>query len=370
MTADAVPRVLVVDDEPANLLALRGVLESLDLEVVAAGSGAQALRVLLEGEVAVILLDVMMPDMDGFETAAHIKARDRLAGTPIIFLTALGHDHLHRSRGYASGAVDYLAKPVDPEVLRAKVSVFIELHRQRALLEERTAQLERLNAELEQFASVVSHDLREPLRVMEGFLGLLAEAAGLEEEERGFVARAEGAARRMDQLITDLLAFARLDAEAGAAVPVPLAAVVEAALLDLDLALREAGARVEVGPLPVVMGAPSLLTRLVVNLIGNALKFRSEQAPVITVRAEQAGQTWQVTVADNGIGIPPEHRERIFVMGRRLHSQDAYPGSGIGLALCRKIVERHGGRIWADAGPVGGTALHFTLAGEGGVPGG
>jgi two-component system, sensor histidine kinase and response regulator len=359
------PRVLLVDDEPANLLALTGVLESLDLDVVTAGSGEEALRALLEHEVAVVVLDVMMPSMDGFETAAHIKQRPRLANAPIIFLTALGHDRRQQNRGYASGAVDYLAKPVDPDILRAKVSVFIELHRQRMLLERRTAELERLNTDLEQFASVVSHDLREPLRVMGGYLTLLAEEYELGEEAAGFVARALAAGERMERLIEDLLAFARLDTRAEPPAAVPFAEVVEAAMVDLGVALQEAGAVVERSDLPVVVGVRPLLTQLMVNLIGNAVKFRSERPPVVTVTAERRGDAWEVAVGDNGIGIPPSDRARVFGMGRRLHSQDAYPGSGIGLALCRRIVEHHGGRIWVDESPAGGADVRFTLSDQG-----
>src|SRR5437660_567985 len=210
------PAVLLVDDRPENLVALEAVLAPLNVTLLQAGSGDDALRHLLTTDVSVILLDVQMPDLDGFETAARIKERERTRNTPIIFLTAISSQHEHVLRGYSTGAVDYLAKPIDPDILRAKVSAFVELdaktrelERQGAALEAKTRELERVNGELEHFAYVASHDLQEPLLLVCGYLELLSapEAATLGPEEAEYVRRALTAAERMSLLIRDLLAL-------------------------------------------------------------------------------------------------------------------------------------------------------------------
>ena len=235
------PCLLLVDDRPENLLALEAVLEPLGHRLVRAGSGEEALRHLLTDDVAVIVLDVQMPGLDGFETAAAIKGRERTRDIPIIFLTALSREPEHRLLGYATGAVDYIFKPVEPDLLRAKVAVFVELHltarrlkEQSELLAWRTAELERSNADLEQFTYIASHDLQEPLRVITGYLELLADELGdgLSDQARGWVEKATASAGRMEALVADLLIYARTGA--GTFAPEPV---------DLDDALSTALAR-------------------------------------------------------------------------------------------------------------------------------
>src|SRR5205823_9982500 len=198
--------ILLVDDRPENILALEAALRPLRQELVAAHSGEEALRCLLSDEFAVILLDVQMPGMDGFETAAHIKERERSSHIPIIFLTAISRELHQQLRGYEVGAVDYIAKPFDPWVLRSKVAVFVDLDAKTRQVQEQAGQLARSNTELEQFAEVVSHDLRNPLVSVVGYLQMLqdGQVASLDEETLEYVKRALHAAESMGTLSDDL----------------------------------------------------------------------------------------------------------------------------------------------------------------------
>ena len=219
--------------------------------------------------------------------------------------------------------------------------------------------LRRSNAELEQFAYVASHDLQEPLRKVASFTQMLQRryAGQLDERADQYIDFAVDGATRMQDLINDLLAFSRVGREAGGFEPVDLGAVAAHALADLDAE----GATVEIGELPVVCGKERLLEAVLANLLANALKFRGDEPLVIRVSARRLEGEWCFTVADNGIGIDPEYADRIFVIFQRLHARSAYEGTGIGLAMCRKIVEHHSGRIWLDDGVRRGATFHFTL---------
>ena len=376
--------VLMVDDRPDNLLALEALLQPLELRLVRASSGEEALKRLLGDEFAVILLDVQMPGMDGFETAAHIKQRERTKDVPIIFLTAISREVQHQLRGYDAGAVDYLAKPFEPEVLRAKVAVFVDLwaknqllQRQSELLELRlrerdqaqealarqAMELERSNAELEQFAHVVSHDLQEPLHTLSGFLELLAEqhTDQLDDDGRLYVQRARSGADRMRGLVRDLLEYARVSTRSQPFGTVDMQAACDEVINDLHEEIEAAGATVKAQDLPTVNGDRFQMAQLLRNLLENAVKFRGEQAPVVDVTCERDDDEWLFAVADNGIGIDPRYGIHVFTIFQRLHGRDDYAGTGVGLAICKKIVERHGGRIWVDSTPNGGATFFFTL---------
>jgi light-regulated signal transduction histidine kinase (bacteriophytochrome) len=239
-----------------------------------------------------------------------------------------------------------------------------ELYTRARELERAQEELERSNRELELFAYVASHDLQEPLRMVASYCQLLErrykEALG--EDGREFVAYAVDGATRMQALINDLLTYSRIGREDRQLVPTEAAAVFERARVNLHTAIAESGATVTAGPLPVIMAAESELTRVFQNLIGNAIKFRGAHAPEVRVEAEPHGSEALFSVRDNGIGIAPEHAERVFAIFQRLHSREEYAGTGIGLAVCKKIVERHGGRIWLDSSPGEGTTFWFTLA--------
>jgi two-component system sensor histidine kinase/response regulator len=243
-----------------------------------------------------------------------------------------------------------------------------ERERAEAAQTELSKELARSNIELEQLAYVASHDLQEPLRMIASYLQLLEKKyqGRLDAEAHEFIGFAVDGAKRMQALINDLLTYSRIGAAVLPLQPTDCTKVVDTALRSLRLAIEESGAQIEYGGLPVVLGDATQLTQLFQNLIANAIKFRGDQAPRIIVSAELEESFWRFSVQDNGIGIAQEYFDRIFVMFQRLHSRSAYRGTGIGLAICKKIVERHGGRIWVESVPGRGTVFKFTLqrAGE------
>ncbi len=230
-------------------------------------------------------------------------------------------------------------------------------------LETTNQNLARSNAELEQFAYVASHDLQEPLRSVSSCLQLLKirYAGRLDERADQFIAHAVAGSQRMRELIDDLLTLSRLDAVQDTLVATDSTAVFEAVRADLAHAIEESGAQLTCEALPPVNVAPQTLGQLFQNLIGNAIKFCGGRPPVVRVRAQREGDEWVFAVSDQGIGIEPQHFERIFRLFQRLHTRDEFPGTGLGLAICQKIVERHGGRIWIDSQPGYGTTFFFTL---------
>jgi signal transduction histidine kinase len=233
-----------------------------------------------------------------------------------------------------------------------------------ATLDAASAELQRSNSELEQFAYVASHDLQEPLRKVASFCQLLQRRYGGQLDERAdqYIGFAVDGAKRMQGLINDLLAFSRVGRITRERTLVDLGELVNQVVDSFSERIEETGARVEVGDLPTVRGESSLLSAVFQNLISNALKFRGPDQPVITIGAERDGEDlWKFSVHDNGIGIEPEYADRIFIIFQRLHPKDAYPGTGIGLAMCRKIVEYHGGTIWLKTDVDSGTAFEFTL---------
>jgi PAS domain S-box-containing protein len=241
-----------------------------------------------------------------------------------------------------------------------------EIRQLNAELERKVEELARSNADLEQFAYVASHDLQEPLRMVAAYTQLLAERyrGKLDENADKFIGYASEGALRMQTLIQDLLAFSRIGRNDAAGGRVDCDSVMDEVLLNLGSAIRESGAVVTHAALPAVWADRSQMTQVLQNLIGNAIKFRGNEAPVISVQAEKAGARWRFSVSDNGIGIAPEHAESIFVVFQRLHARTEYPGNGIGLAICKKIVERNGGKIWVEARAAHGSVFKFTLPGD------
>jgi signal transduction histidine kinase len=235
-------------------------------------------------------------------------------------------------------------------------------------LKQTLAELERSNQELEQFAYVASHDLQEPLRMVSSFTQLLAQRYHdrLDQDAKEFIAFAVDGASRMQRLIQDLLAYSRVGTRGAGFAPTDADAALRAALGNLQAAIRETGAEVIHDPLPSVWADATQLTQVFQNLIGNAIKFHGDAPPRVRVSATPNGDDWVFAVADNGIGIDPQYCDRVFVIFQRLHSGDRYPGTGIGLALCQRIVQRHGGRLWVESTPGQGATFYFTMKRQGG----
>jgi light-regulated signal transduction histidine kinase (bacteriophytochrome) len=234
-------------------------------------------------------------------------------------------------------------------------------------MEQRSRELTRSNAELEQFAYVVSHDLREPLRMIHVFLQLLDKRyrGRLDNEADEFIGFTVDGAARMQKMINDLLDYSRVGSR-GRELPVKSDAALKQALDNLMMVITECGAIVTQSPLPTVVADESQLVRLFQNLVANAVKFHGKDLPRVHVGAVRQKEEWLFSVCDNGIGIAPEHFERIFLIFKRIYSQSEYPGTGIGLAVCKKIVEQHGGRIWVESQLGVGTTFFFTLPLKGG----
>jgi signal transduction histidine kinase len=376
--------ILLVDDQPANLVALEAMLEGISPRIVTAGSGREALKQLLEADFAVILLDVKMPDMDGFETAALIRDRERSRNTPIIFLTAADRDAQMAVRGYAVGAVDYLVKPIVPEFVRSKVSVFVELARTNAELVRQAERLraseaaaleltvtqkalirdlEHKNHELESFSYAVSHDLRSPLRRIDGFARALLETGEVTSSTgTRFLSNIRTSIGQMGQLIDDVIYLARVTSTELREHDVDLSEVARLALDQMRQAEPERQVTTRIRPGVIVCGDGRLLRIALENLLANAWKFTSKRpdaAIEFGYRQRDGERTY--FVKDNGVGFDMEFAERLFGPFQRLHRSDEFPGSGIGLATVRRVIHRHGGQVWAEAKPGDGAVFSFTI---------
>jgi two-component system, sensor histidine kinase and response regulator len=377
--------ILLVDDQPANLVALEAMLQSLGQNLVRAESGREALKELLTQDFAVILLDVKMPDMDGFETATLIRQRDKSRHTPIIFLTAADRSHTQAVRGYAVGAVDYLVKPVVPEFVRSKVSVFVELAKKTEMLRRQTLllqaseqaaresveaqaelvrDLEHKNRELESFSYAVSHDLRAPLRRIDSFSRAILEtqADRLDGAGQHYFERVREASRHMSQLIDDVLYLSKVTQADLRQQDVDLSSLVEAVAARLREAEPDRKVELKVRPGVMVQGDGQLLRIAVTNLLENAWKFTArEGSPRIEFGATHLGGEPAYFIRDNGAGFDQTYADRLFVPFQRLHRASEFPGAGIGLATVQRIIHRHGGRVWAEGAVDQGATFHFTV---------
>jgi signal transduction histidine kinase len=390
-------KILAVDDREDNLFSIETILERDGYTIRKANSGRAALKLLLtEHDFTLILMDVQMPDMNGFETAELIYQREKLKHIPIIFITAHNQDETNMFEGYKMGAVDFIYKPINPDLLRLKVSVFVELYQKthQLMLQERkllavntnleqeieerkiseekihllnqqllqnNSELKVINEELDRFAYVASHDLQEPLRKILIFSDVMSARLHKhpDEEVQSCLTKIGKASERMQRLISDLLKFSRhanLEADFQ---KVSLNEILQEVLSDMDIELQKRGARVELGTLPAIWGIPSQIQQLFQNLVSNSLKFsKTGVPPKISIYSEQLHipsllhqaeeqRYHQIFIADNGIGFDPKYAKDIFVVFKRLHSYHEFEGTGIGLSICKKIVEKHNGQISA-----------------------
>ncbi|KAF0243834.1 MAG: multi-sensor signal transduction histidine [Planctomycetota bacterium] len=386
-------RILAVDDSETYLQVLAGQLRGEGYEVAMARSGAEALQLLEVQPVDCVLLDLLMPGLSGTETCRAIKKNPGWRDMPLIMLTALDEREA-MIEGINAGADDYITKSADFEVLRARLRAQLrrkqfeeenrhireELgRREKEAVEERAArvlaetrsslmaELEKKNLELEAFSYSVSHDLRAPLRAIDGYCAAIQEdcAERLDDAGRGHFARVRKAAGRMGRLIDDLLAFSRVGRLGMTLASVDMQGLVGAAIAELREQNPSRPLEFTVDPLPRVHGDSSLLGLVVQNLLSNAVKYSAGRAPAfIRVAAEDRPGETVFSVRDNGVGFDPQYTHKLFGVFQRLHRADEFEGTGVGLALVKRIVERHGGRVWAEGTPGAGAAFHFAIGKE------
>jgi signal transduction histidine kinase len=294
---------------------------------------------------------------------AVLDASSRKARAVLVLGELLGVLFLGIAGLIVHGEMQHRAQ-AEEEVRKLNADLERKVAERTAELAERAKDLERSNMELQQFAYVASHDLQEPLRTIASFTQLLAKryADKLDDKAREFIGFAVDGSKRMQTLINDLLSFSRVGTQGKALVPVQTDAVLDAVLKGMKRGIDESGAVITRDPLPTVLADELQLSQLLQNLIGNAIKFRRDGPAKVHVGAVRTASGWNISVRDNGIGVAAEHSERIFVIFQRLHTKTQYPGTGIGLAICKKIAERHGGRIWFEPTPGGGSTFFFSIA--------
>jgi two-component system, sensor histidine kinase and response regulator len=371
--------ILLVDDRPENLVALQAILHDLREKLVSVSSGEEALKQVLKQEFAVILLDVQMSGMDGFETAALIKQREKSMLTPIIFITAINRSESHVFKGYSLGAVDYIFKPVDPEILKMKVSVFVDLFKKRMQIAEINQQLqeqvdraerlnrdlETLNRELESFSYSVSHDLRTPLRSIRSFSQALVQdhQHQLDEQGQDYLHRIYMSSQRMTELIDDLLKLSRLTRGRLHQEKVNLSEIANDILTHLQALQPQREVSTHIEDDLYTEGDKRLLRLLLENLLQNAWKFTSHHTSANIYMGRQDGEDGQTIfyISDDGAGFDMQYADQLFSPFQRFHTDDEFEGTGIGLATVQRIVHRHGGQIWAEAGVEKGATFFFTL---------
>jgi signal transduction histidine kinase len=411
--------VLIVDDSEPNIYQLQVLLAANGYQVVTAANGAEALTKARQTPPDLIVSDILMPVMDGFNLCREWQKDGRLQQIPFVFYTATYTDDRDREFALSLGARRFLIKPEEPDVflqeiqeaiqtiqpspaaptrapseaapeeesgylkqynqvlirkLETKIQQVEKVNRdlEQGLTERKRAEeqirrtladLERSNKELEQFAYIASHDLQEPLRMIASYTQLLQARYGdrLDQDAKEFIDYAVEGASRLQCMIEDLMKYSRVVTRGKLPDTVDAHAALGEGLANLSLLIAENGAVVTNGDLPQVKADRSQLIHLFQNLIQNAIKFRRPERPLIHVSASRGNDGWVFAIRDNGIGIEPQYFERIFGIFQRLHTRTEYPGTGMGLSICKRIVERHGGRIWVESELGEGSTFHFTL---------
>jgi signal transduction histidine kinase len=393
-------RILVVDDKEANVRLIEGMLRVAGYTSVHSTTDPKEVRELhRKNRYGLILLDLQMPGMDGFQVMEGLKEIEADGYLPVLVVTAQPD---HKLRALEAGAKDFVSKPFDQAELRARVHNILEvrlLHletknysqaleetvqelgasrevirlktleerekseQELALAQSASRNLERSNTDLERFAFVASHDLQEPLRMVTSFSQLLARRykGQLDSKADEYLEYIQTGTKRMAALIEDLLSYSQIVHSTEKGVPVDCSGVLHKVIESCRVIIEEDGAIVTRDPLPTVDGDEGQISQLFHNLLTNALKYRKrEVAPEVHVSARRTANEWTFSFRDNGIGIAREHLEQIFVIFKRLHKKTEYPGTGIGLALCQRIVEGQAGRIWVESTPGAGSTFYFT----------
>ena len=407
-------KILAVDDREDNLFSIETILERDGYTLVKANSGRAALKILLhQHDFTLILMDVQMPGLNGLETATLISEREKLKHIPIIFITAHNYEEEYIFQGYQMGGVDYIYKPINPELLRVKVGVFVELYRknhelmlqekkllavnknlekeieERKITEEKIRllniqlvennnELQATNQELDRFAYVASHDLQEPLRKIAVFTDKLTMKKNdqLDPDVQLYLSKIIKASTRMQQLVNDLLKFSRHTNEVFDFEKTNLNELVNDVLSDMEVDLHKKEAKITIAKLPTIYAIPSQIRQLFQNIISNSLKFcKDDCIPEIHIQTETIKGSnipgvdrkmfentfYKIYIRDNGIGFDSKYVEDIFVVFKRLHSYHEFEGTGIGLSICKKIVEKHSGFITANSKLNEGSTFIITL---------
>ncbi len=359
--------ILIVEDENIFAMNLERKLERLGYSISGVACSADsAVQLANEKQPQLVLMDIALKGgQDGIDAAHKIQSLD----IPVVFLSALSDDGTI-NRAKETDPFGYLVKPLEERSLRITIEIALYKHRVEHQLKEEIArrqkaedELERSNKELENFASIASHDLREPLRTMSCYLRLLQRESQneLNSKSSEYLDFALKAAPRMSDLINDLLEYSHAGKKQEAPTLVDCNAVVGTILSNLAAATQESHAEITCDSLPTVLSDERELGQLFQNLISNAIKYQGERSPKIHIHCGVVNGEWRFSIRDNGIGIAPEERDQIFVAFRRLHIRGEYEGTGIGLAICKKIVEAHGGKIWVESVIGEGSTFYFTL---------
>lgn len=362
-------KILYMEDDPGLGRLFQKKLSQLG-QVVVAANGVEGLERYQEDSYDVLVIDYQMPVMDGLQVLKKLVSNGM--PPPVIMLTGAGNEEI-AVEAMKMGAVDYLVKDIDgkyfqllPLVINEAVQRYRfaeEKKRMQKELKQYATELERSNQELEQFAYVVSHDLKEPLHTIRGFAKFLEESYHdqLDKQANEFMEYIIDGTVRMERLINGLLEYSRVKFKDSEPEPVNCAELVEQVLRDLKATIDAQKAEITSDPLPTITGNERLLLRVFQNLIDNALKYCQNAPPKVHISCEERKTEWLFSIKDNGIGIDPRHGEKIFVIFQRLHNRNEYSGDGLGLAICKKIIESHKGKIWVESQKGQGSIFFFTI---------
>lgn len=358
--------ILIIDDCPEDreiLVRYLGQMPQRDFHITQTDSGIEGWELCQKEEPDCILIDYQLPDLDGLEFITSLSAEDHLRFCPVLMLTGQGNETV-ASEAMKSGAADYLVKgKLTPEGLFRAVTRAVEKASLLRVTHDQQLEIQRSQLELEQFAYTASHDLQAPVRRVIKFLELLQLDLKdmLTERSQDYMNRAMKSANHMSQLMQALLEFAQIGGSQQSFEQVDLNLVLKEVIVQLEVLITTTGAKIEYGVLPTISGNRMCLLQLFQNLISNALKFRSDKPPCINLTAQLKGSMWALKVQDNGVGIPLESFESIFGLFQRVDNGTKAEGTGIGLALCKKIVDLHSGRIWVESEEGVGTAFQLTF---------
>ncbi len=369
-------KIMLVDDRPENLKSLKHLLDRPDLEILTAQSGNEALGMMLDHDLALVLLDVQMPDMDGFEVAELMRRNTRTKEIPVIFVTAINKERRHIFSGYDAGAVDYIFKPVDPFIIRSKVNVFLEIKRNHLVRQRLVSELNQANNRLQEisdrksdFLSAASHELRTPLTVIKEFTSLvLEEVVGpLNDEQKSCLGSALRNCNRLADLVNDLLDLDSIESGYSHVnrQKIHLGEILENIQRDFDEKMQDSNLSFAVRysqDLPPVLVDPGMMTQVFFNLVGNANKFTPEGGEILVKAFAEDGRV-KVEITDNGPGISPEDQVRVFQKFTQLNRQEGPGprGTGLGLSITHKILQLHGVDLNVDSEVGCGSTFHFSL---------